>query len=872
MTTNTSYITQLFEIFIEIINTSNTKDIEIKIINLIDLCYKNKEDLNKLISKTVKQQFVFDGNDNIRIGSLLYGNTNLSEKTSLEKLFDFDTKSHEDKANKYIQFIILIEKIIKIFDNSYVKNLLDLNKDSIIFFNDEINNDFLKANEQILKKNREIFNYKDKPLNKKNNKVDDYLSKTKLTKIENLEILQKNKPDFKQIIEDLILNINDKINFYTKKFIDLLELIKSNIQYRNSPLIKLIQIFDDKFLIKYLNNYFNYFIKNIKKSLNEKINDNEYLKILFDHFKKTIKDFKIPELIEVIENLEKKYENFKKKFFDSNLTSIDEKDLLKYDELFNTNNGEWINDSKKDEKIKEYKKKYDELLIDSSPDKIEVSKKYEKLFNYSEKIKLIQEKIKNKEKIQKKEVEFITQFNYLIELIRSENPDDEEFIKEIDKVEKAFDKSGIKSKIDQEIEDKRIIKDKIDEKDRDQESVYFEDFLAFFKFPLKIFTYGGILFAFIILFLSFLSLIILIYDVIKNIITLFVNSANSTNNLSIDYITKSIIKCSKDNYTNDRFYILTVQKQNLTIFNLGAYTLYLLIIYLITYFVLVFYSTQLNYKFVGTVYDIDNHFVYLFIILFLIVYSFIHLLIFKFVFKPYVYVPYKTIDEEEKNIDKMIAKFIIVKNNDGKIIKFNDFFDLLYDASKIEELSNYFLEEIKNENHNGCLEQKIIIYNLYEYLRQYVLFDDEFKRNFKLYCSTDEENKPKYENDDKITFISMLKNNEIKIISNFHEELNFINNLEDKNIEFYNKLNIEVSNKIKEINKTIITHNKTSLPFFITIIYIVIIFLFNFIFIYLIIKQIKTDKTEAFHEYIIKASDFLNTYIYDKLLKFFKIT
>ena len=657
---------------------------------------------------------------------------------------------------------------------------------------------------------------------------------------------------YKKIIEDFILNINKKIQSDNEENEESLNKIDN---YKN---------IDKNIIKKYFYQFINRFNKFFKKSLNEKISDNEYLKFLFDNFKKSINDFIFPVLKEVIFD-SSKYENFKTKFMDKEgkLNEKEKKDLLQYEDLFNTNNGEWINDSKVDDNIKLYKDKYDDLLAENEPNKIEVKKDNELLYNYSEKIKLIKEKLDNKEKIQQTEYDFIDQFDNLIEKIESENPDD---IKQIELVKKAFEKSGIKEKIKQEKDNKRILKDKIDEKDKDPETIYFEDFLTFFKFPLKIFTYGGIFFAFIILFLSFLSLVILIYDIIKNIITLFVNSANSTNNLSIDYISKSIINCSKDNYDDDRFYILTVQKQNLTIFNLGAYTLYLLILYLITYFVLVFYSNTMKYVFVGSIYDIDNNFVYLFIIIFLIVYSFIHLLIFKFVFKPYVYIPYKTIDEEEIKIDEMIAKFIIVKTNQDIIIKFNDFFDLLYDASKIDELSNYFLREIKNEDSEGCLEQKLIIYNLYEYLRQYVYFDEDFKYKFKQYCSTEGQNKPTYDNGESVTFISMLKKDEIKIISNFHEELNFINNLEDNNIEFYNKLNIEVSNKIKEINTIIITHNKTSLPFFITIIYIVIIFLFNFIFIYLIIKQIQNDKTEAFHKYIIYVSNFLETYIYNNIL------
>ena len=235
-------------------------------------------------------------------------------------------------------------------------------------------------------------------------------------------------------------------------------------------------------------------------------------------------------------------------------------------------------------------------------------------------------------------------------------------------------------------------------------------------------------------------------------------------------------------------------------------------------------------NFVGSIYDIDNKSTYLIMIIILIIYSFIHLIIFKYLFKPYVYIPYKTINEEEIEIDIIIASYIIIKTDENQIIKFNDLFELLYDASKIEELSDYFLTEIKNEDKDGCLEQKIIIYNLYEYLRQYVNFDDDFKYNFKQYCSTEANNKPKYDNGDSITFISMLKNNEVKIISNFHEELNFINKLSDNNIDFYNRINTEVSNKIKNINKKIITHNKTTLPFFITIIYMIIIFILNYLF------------------------------------------
>jgi|694.fasta_scaffold04323_26 hypothetical protein len=847
----TDYIKKLFDLYKKI---KENNDDEISIQEIINLCHFNNNDLEKRFKKDDKL-FVIDNND-IKINRVEYKESD----HGLDILFNkktFEFNPTIPIINLHINFVLFIKEIFDLNNDAKVE---DFKNKTFIEVN--IEDLLLETNKKILEKNIRLYNGKDKPPNTKVKKIGDFLPEDKLTKLQNLETLKINKDDiaYKKIIDDFILNINKRIQSVNKEIEDLLNKIDN---YKN---IKI----DNNIIIKYFNQFINHFNKSFKKILNEKISDNIYIKFLFDNFKKSINDFKFPPLKEVIFD-SSKYENFKTMFMNKQVENLNEKDikaLLQYEDLFNTNNGEWINDSKVDENIKLYKDKYDDLLAENEPNKIEVKKDNELLYNYSEKIKLIKEKLDNKEKIQQTEYDFIDQFDNLIEKIESENPDD---IKQIELVKKAFEKSKINEKIKQEKEDKRILKDKIDEKDKDPETIYFEDYLTFFKFPLKIFTYGGIFFAFIILFLSFLSLVILIYDVIKNIITLFVNSANSTNNLSIDYISKSIINCSKDNYKDDRFYILTVQKQNLTIFNLGAYTLYLLILYLITYFVLIFYSNTMKYVFVGSVYDIDNNFVYLFIILFLIAYSFIHLLIFKFVFKPYVYIPYKTIDEEEIKIDKMIANFIIVKTETGQIIKFNDFFELLYDASKIDELSNYFLREIKNEDSEGCLEQKLIIYNLYEYLRQYVYFDEDFKYNFKLYCSTDEENKPLYDNGERVTFISMLKKDEIKIISNFHEELNFINNLEDNNIEFYNKLNIEVSNKIKEINTIIITHNKTSLPFFITIIYIVIIFLFNFIFIYLIIKQIQNDKTEAFHKYIIYVAEFLDTNIYKNILKYFNL-
>lgn len=856
----TKYINDLFEIFKKIIKSTDKQQKEILITSLIGKCYENLTNINNLFTLD-KTNFIFNG-DKIKINEKEYGNDEIETGSSiiLDELFKYNYKGNESINNNYIKFIILIDKIREIFNNGYVKEFLELNIKSFQLFGEDIKEDFLKANAQILKKNKEILNF---------NRIIKF--NEKITKIQNLQILQSNKDEYKQIIDDFVLNISEKIINYSNKYEEILTKIKTN-----SPLIKSIDELDDKFISKYLNNYFNIFLKNVKKIIIENLNRNEnkFIKILFDHFKKTIYDFKFPSFKEeVIEDLEKKYLNFKTNIYDKkdDDESINIKVLLKYEDLFNTNNGEWKIDSKKNPIIKEYKELYDKLLAKLKPENVEVNKEFTELYNYSEKIKLINEKIKKGEKIQNIDYDFINNFDNIIELILSKNPENEELKKQVEIVKKAFEEIKIKDNVKEEKKQGRVVDDVISEKDRDLEALYFNDYITFFKLPLKILTYGTILFTFIVLFISFLGLLILIYDFIINTITLFVNSENSTNNLSLDYITKSIINCSKDNYDKDRFYILTEQKQNLSIFNIAIYILYLLIIYFITYIILIFYTSQMKLKFIGSFNDIDKNLIYLPTIVIIFIYSLIHLFIFKYFFKPYVYIPYKTINDEENEIDKMIAEYIIIRTNDNKIVKFNDLFELLYDASKIEELSDYFLSEIKNEDFNGCLRQKIIIYNLYEYLRQYVVYDDDFKYNFKIYCSTDENNKPTYENGNKITFISMLKKDEIKIISNFHEELNFINKLDDKNIEFYNKLNTDISDKIKNINKKIITHNKTTLPFFITIIYMIIIFLLNLCIVYIIIKNIKDDKTDAYHKYIIDFANFLDKYIYNKILTNLKI-
>ena len=103
---------------------------------------------------------------------------------------------------------------------------------------------------------------------------------------------------------------------------------------------------------------------------------------------------------------------------------------------------------------------------------------------------------------------------------------------------------------------------------------------------------------------------------------------------------------------------------------------------------------------------------------------------YKYVFRNLVFRPYKRLNEEEKEIDKIIDNYILIIGSEGedendKILIDNNFFKLLFDASRIDELNNFFLMEINNKDPKKCLIQKIIIYNLYNYFNDYLIFDEK---------------------------------------------------------------------------------------------------------------------------------------------------
>jgi len=845
----------IFDIFKNLINPNEKDNIDknksIITKNLFDL-----RDFLEKLEKSNQTQFEYDDKDGIKD---FKGNFD-----------DFLTSTpNENPKNSYYKFYKFIHKISDIFKS--LKKFFDFEKGSINQFKivlddffSELTTSFNKKFEEKYEKKFSWFDYKT----------------TKEIKVLKT-LINKDKDEFKNDFDKSFFQVQNNIDIEVKNFIGKLkEALKGESK---EELIDDFKSYTKEYFLNYLNFYFNKYLDDINSLISQKLDENLIIKILIEAFEKTIQIKETKKRFD--EDLEAKYKDAKTELNKEDLSKPQINALLnKFSKLFDTNIGDWKYDSTKDKSIRELKKKYDELQIEVQAEKVEVSEEFPDLMKITDVIKSAKTKLDKMEKISDSEEKYIRNFETTIDELKQspQYASNEDYKRQIETVEKLYEgisfgeeKKTLKERVEKEVEEKRIKKEKVPKEERDENVIYFSDYINIFQILLKLFTYGAILFTFIVLFISIICVMILIYDIIMFIIKLFVNPKNFVRRDALDYSAKSIIKCSKNNYKEDRYLILTEQKQNLTIFNFGAYTIYLVVIYLVFYITLLLYSRILRYKFVGSIYDLDEHLIYILMIGLLLVYSFIHLSIFKFLFKPYVYVPYFNVDKDEKEVDDLINDYISINDEKtGDRLSNDDFFELLFDATKIDKLNDDLLNDIKTKDASRCLQQKIIIYDLYQYLRQYINFDDEFKKIFKNFCISkyDETTFRKIKKDDKeyyITFLSMLNYNEVKIISNFHEDLNLVNLLKDEDIEYYNKLNTDISKNINIINKRIIKHNKTTLPFFLNIFYLILILILNFVVIFIVIRIIISDKTDSYNYYIVLASTYVYKYLYEPILNLF---
>jgi hypothetical protein len=412
------------------------------------------------------------------------------------------------------------------------------------------------------------------------------------------------------------------------------------------------------------------------------------------------------------------------------------------------------------------------------------------------------------------------------------NPDKEEITKYLNQI-KDNHLSGL------DIKDKTIFGKKY--------IIEFTKYANLFKFCLKIIITICIFIYIIIVIISIINVIYLILKIITSIIYLFYNSI-ITNDQTLSYTAKQIVKSSKNNIKNDIFNIIAEQQTALTIFNTIIYIIYILMAYVIFYLLCVIYVQIMSYTHVinGSISDIDPKYQLLSLIVILFIFSITHLLIYKFLFKNMAISNYKSITNFENNVDKEI-KTIIDKNynyND----ECNTFFNLLTDASKRNELDTLFSNKIKNikkDDNNNNIRKYLMMYNIYMYFENYLYMNDIMKDKIKIFFGINkynEEKDPKYMAD--INFIGLLDSNERKLLKAYHEDLPFHSLISKDNLEDYQVINEQIATTIATINKNIIKYQGTFFPFLITCIYIIIICFYNVYTLYVIFKFISDTETD----------------------------
>jgi len=118
--------------------------------------------------------------------------------------------------------------------------------------------------------------------------------------------------------------------------------------------------------------------------------------------------------------------------------------------------------------------------------------------------------------------------------------------------------------------------------------VNFTQFASIFKYCLVIIISICVFIYVIIAILSLINVLYLLFKTINSIISLFYNTV-LTNEQTLSYSAKQIVKSTNNSYKYDVFNILAEQKTALTIFNSVIYIIYILMAYVIVYLLCVIY-------------------------------------------------------------------------------------------------------------------------------------------------------------------------------------------------------------------------------------------------------------------------------------------
>ena len=402
--------------------------------------------------------------------------------------------------------------------------------------------------------------------------------------------------------------------------------------------------------------------------------------------------------------------------------------------------------------------------------------------------------------------------------------------------------------------------------------IEFGRYAQLFRFCLIVIITICIFIYIVIVLISIINVIYLIIKIINSIISLFYNTI-ITNDQTLSYSAKQIIKSSKNNYKYDIFNIIAEQQTALTIFNTIIYIIYILMAYVILYLLCVIYVQMMKYTHTlnGSISDIDPKYQILSIIFIFFIFSIIHLLIYKFLFKNMAISNFKTITNFEDNIDKQIASIIDKSNNNND--ECNNFFNLLTDTSKRNEIDTLFSIKVKNikKDVDNNIRKYLMMYNIYMYFENYLYMNDIMKEKIKRYfgiSSNNEEIEPITETPD-ITFIGLLDSNERKLLKAYHEDLPFHSLISKDYLEDYQVINEQIGTTIATINKNIIKYQGTFFPFLITCIYILIICFYNVYTLYIIFKFINdTENDNIFMPFIYTLSHRYIT-LYDRIYSLF---
>ena len=490
-----------------------------------------------------------------------------------------------------------------------------------------------------------------------------------------------------------------------------------------------------------------------------------------------------------------------------------------------------INDEEKNNNNK-YKESISYIKKRGSDDLIKILKRFEG----------IKQRIESGQPITRREKE---RFKGIIDELESEKLKitDKETIANIDEVIKYINTKKLTEKVN-DIDESLIIEGY-------KKIIDFSSIASMFKIVVMFLILLCVFLYLFVLFISVFNVFNLIVRIIFDIIQIFYNK-NISNNETLLYNIKSILNCSKDDYSDDILNVLNEQSMSLSVFNTTIYIIYILVFYALIYLLFRFYALmKIGHKFIGHPKDIDPEFELLIILGAILGFSIIHYIYYKIIYKELSYKIYTELNNNENEIDEFISN--IFKNGTIKDNKqeFDNFFDILKEPSRRNELDIIISDKVLKLNNDwrttSDLLQYLLIYDIYLYFEDNIILNNDIIELINIFLiikiygesKLDKNQKEKLKNN---TFISFLDANERKLIKKYHEQLPFYETIPDDKLNYFIEINKELGKTIGNINKKIIEYKGSFYPFLFACIYIITICIFNFICVYVIMGLIANAK------------------------------